>query len=63
MARRTKYTYGQFARVAGERYRVRKVDSSIWPCEKCTLHETAKCKLLTELCVNLIPTNAYFEKV
>lgn len=66
-ARRTKYTYGQFASVYGKRYRVRKNKSDVTCRTKCALYKNGRCKLLISACIDncllLIPVDAYFEKV
>ena len=60
--RTTKYTYGQFAKVSGRRYRVRK-GTLHNTCGKCALHGYGGCRLVEVLCSPLIPYDAYFEKV
>lgn len=60
----TKYTYGQFAKINGKRYRVRKSTFGS-ACQKCALSKGLfhMCSDPTCRCVDLIPLDAYFEKV
>lgn len=63
METKTKYKYGQFARVDGERHRVRKGILNQC-CVKCNLYNGfGACMFGPNRCLSLIPRDAYFEKV